>query len=77
MRVGWSACRHCHALDQFFVFDAQRLVSPVISSSRPSAKDDLPLPLRPTTTVRPGCAFSASVAAGPIPRNASTVTDLR
>ncbi len=77
MRVAWSPCRHCHELAQFLVLDAQRFVSPVSSSSSPSAKDDFPLPLRPTTSVRPGWALSSSVAAGPIPRNCSTVTDLR
>ncbi len=77
MRVAWSPWRHCQALAQFFVLAAQRFVSPVISSSRPSANEDFPLPLRPTTIVSPGCAGSSSVAGGPMPRKPSTVTDFR
>jgi len=40
----------------------------------PSAKEDLPEPLRPTTSVRPGCAFRCRVASGPMPRKPWTVT---
>lgn len=41
-----------------------------------SAKLDLPLPLRPVTTVRPGPGGSATVRAGPMPRKPCTVTDV-
>ena len=42
---------------------------------QPSANDDLPLPLRPTTIVRPGRADSFSVAAFRMPRKPSTVNE--
>ena len=72
--VGPVKCRHCHVSLHAFGRFSQRLSAPVISSSRPSANEDLPLPLRPTTTVRPGAGSSLSVAGRPIPRNPSTVT---
>ena len=43
------------------------------SSSRASAKLDLPEPLRPTTRVRPGPGVRSRVAFGPMPRKPSTV----
>ena len=56
---------------------SQRLLPPVSSTSRPSAKLDLPEPLRPTTSVRPGPGGRFSVAAGPMPRKPSTVMALQ
>ena len=55
----------------------QRRLSPVRSTSRASAKLDLPEPLRPTTRVRPGPGASSRVCARPMPRNPSTVTECR
>ncbi len=55
----------------------QRRLSPVSRTSSPSAKLDLPEPLRPTTRVSPGPACSSRVCRGPIPRNPSTVTERR
>ena len=56
---------------------SQRLRFPVSSTSIASAKLDLPLPLRPTTKVRPGRGITFKVAAAPIPRNPLTVSDCR
>jgi hypothetical protein len=53
----------------------QRLLSPVSSSSSASAKLDFPLPLRPTTSVRPGPVVIGSDAGGPTPRKPCTSID--
>ena len=56
---------------------SQRRRFPVSSTSSASAKLDFPLPLRPTTRVRPGRGDTVKVAGGPIPRNPLTVSDRR
>ena len=54
---------------------AQRSESPVSANSNASAIDDLPEPLRPTTSVSPGPGRRPSLQVGPTPRNPVTATD--
>ncbi len=50
----------------------QRTLVPVSSTSSASAKDDLPLPLRPMTSVSPGPGRSFRALSGPMPRKPRT-----
>src|SRR5688572_21931973 len=54
-----------------------RLQSPVSTSSSASAKLDLPEPLRPTTSVRPGPGSKVTLVLAPIPRNPRTSSSRR
>jgi hypothetical protein len=73
--AGWWRLRH----PSFQTFErlAQRQFSPVRRISRPSANEDLPLPLRPTTSVSPGPGCRLRVWRAPTPRKPSTVTERR
>ena len=73
---GWWRLRQ-PSFQTFDFLSFQRKVSPVSSSSRASAKLDLPEPLRPMTRVRPGPGGRSRVAGLPMPRKPSTVTDCR
>ncbi len=75
--VGPRWCRLRQPSCQTFVRSAHRSVLPVSSSSKPSAKLDLPDPLRPTTNVRPGPGSNCRRASDPIPRNPSTAISCR
>ena len=62
---------------QIFERFAQREFVPVRRISTASAKLDLPEPLRPTTSVRPGPRFERERPFRPMPRKPSTVRDSR
>jgi hypothetical protein len=54
-----------------------RELTPVKASSNASASVDLPDPLRPAMTTRPGPGGSGKATFGPIPRNPCTVIDFK
>ena len=75
--LGPSPCRQRQLLRHTCERVRNRRTSPVRRTSSASAKLDLPDPLRPHTTVRPGPGLMSILLAGPIPRKPATVTDFR
>ncbi len=73
--VGPAAWRQRQPSSQIFGRPAQRRDVPVRRVSSPSAKLDLPEPLRPRTTVSPGPGVRSRWAVGPTPRK--PVTEMR
>ena len=69
--------RFRHVSFQALLRPAQRCDSPVRHISRPSAKEDLPDPFRPTTSVSPGPDGRSSRRDSPMPRKPCTVMPSR